>query len=109
MSDNIFYYPEKHGLEQVASIDYSDGNYCFDYRVIWRHKETGKLYTARDLGCSCPSPFENYENISQLEKFSFSVIKEEAQERALSSSYSGQPVNEFIEKISKFRNRRVKK
>jgi hypothetical protein len=66
---NIYYSPERHGLTPVVEIEYSDGCYQFDTRVVWRHDETGTLYTARDSGCSCPSPFENYASIAELDRF----------------------------------------
>jgi len=66
--NNIYDNPEKHGLKVVAELEYSDGNYRFDTRVVWRHEETGILYTARDMGCSCPAPFEDYNKLSDLEQ-----------------------------------------
>lgn len=56
--DNIYYYPEKCGLEVVGELEYSSGNYEFDTRVVWFHAASGRLLTARDSGCSCPTPFE---------------------------------------------------
>ena len=66
--NNIYYNPEKFGLTTVATIDYSSGSYEFDTRVVWKDKY-GHFFTARDSGCSCPTPFEDYslENISRLD------------------------------------------
>ena len=72
--------PEAFGLEQLALLDFSDGSYCFDYRVVWRHKESGRFYTARDNGCSCPSPFEDYHSIDDLAAASFSELETEINE-----------------------------
>lgn len=61
------------GLTLLDYVDYSDGNYCFDYRAVWVDQQ-GRLWTARDAGCSCPSPFEDTDeldrvwNASQLEE-----------------------------------------
>lgn len=68
MDKNIYYNPESFGLSVVAQIDYSSGYYEFDIRVVWKDK-AGKLWTARDHGCSCPTPFEDYHlgNISPLD------------------------------------------
>lgn len=97
---NVYYNPEDQGLEQVAQIYYSDGGYCFDYRVIWRHTETGKLYTARDSGCSCPSPFEDYHSVESLQEFgSGDWIIEEAQNTARGEYYAGDDVGGFIRKV----------
>lgn len=49
--------PEKFGLTLVARMDYSHESYSFDYRLVWKDSE-GRLWTARDAGCSCPTPFD---------------------------------------------------
>ena len=51
MEHNIYYSPEKFGLTQIASIDYSTGSYEFDDRIVWQDA-SGKLWTDRDSGCS---------------------------------------------------------
>jgi len=98
-----YHQPEKFDLEQVASIDYSDGSYQFDYRVVWRHK-SGKLYTARDSGCSWPSPFESYTKLTDLEDFNADVVIEEAQSEARDSCYRGDPVAPFIKTLHSLRS-----
>lgn len=50
--------PEKFGLTLIGEVDFSDGNYCFDYTAAWRTGD-GSLVYADDAGCSCPSPFED--------------------------------------------------
>lgn len=55
--NNVFYSPEKFGLEIVETIDFSDGYYQFDYLVVFK-SEDGRWFYAEDSGCSCPSPFE---------------------------------------------------
>lgn len=102
--DNAYSSPEKLRLENVAQIDYSDGNYCFDYRVIWKHLDTGLLYTARDAGCSCPSPFEDYRTLESLTRFALSEIEAEAKKEAASSFYSGDQITPFLEAIRKLDN-----
>jgi hypothetical protein len=96
---NAYYHPEALGLEIIAEIDYSDGSYQFDQRIVWRHKETGKLYTARDSGCSCPTPFENYDTIESLADYSYDFVHSEALEEGRSQYYSGDSVPEFVEKL----------
>lgn len=76
---NVYYNPQNHGLTPVAEYEYSDGNYNFDTRVIWRHMD-GKLYMARDSGCSCPTPFENFNSLADLEPFSLEAIEAELRE-----------------------------
>ena len=72
---NIYYNPEKHGLTVVAEIEYSSECYEFDTRVVWKDT-SGKLYTARDSGCSCPIPFEEV-TLEEADCFSFNVLREE--------------------------------
>lgn len=97
---NVYYNPEQFGLEQVAQIDYSDGCYCFDYRVVWRHTETRTLYSARDSGCSCPTPFEDFHKIEDLQEFGNGEwIIREAKEEASGDWYHGDPADSFIRAV----------
>jgi hypothetical protein len=68
--------PGEHGLNLVAEIEYSSGSYEFDTRIVWADKD-GKLYTARDSGCSCPSPFEDYKGIEDLDRLDLTDLKAE--------------------------------
>lgn len=56
---NVYYDPDQHGLETFGEIDWSDGNYCFDLTVVWRRTSDGTFVYCEDLGCSCPTPFED--------------------------------------------------
>ena len=76
---NVYYHPEASGLAVVAEIEYSDRNYVYDTRVVWRH-ESGKLLTARDSGCSCPTPFEEYDVMTLEEADITSLTREVAVE-----------------------------
>ena len=97
---NPYYNPEEMGLEIVAQIDYSDGSYQFDYRIVWRHKETGKLFTARDSGCSCPTPFEDFPTVEDLEEYSYNAIRSEAMEKGrYPCGYDGDPIQPFLDKL----------
>lgn len=75
--NDVYYNPEQFDLKVVAEIDLSDGDYQFDLRVVWRHLPTGRLLTARDSGCSCPSPFEDYHSIDDLEVMNLDEIVRE--------------------------------
>lgn len=96
---NVYNNPEKYGLEIIFSIDYSDGCYEYDYRVIWREIETGKLYTAHDSGCSCTSPFEDIDSILELEDYSYNFVREEALAKTRKENYHGDDVCTFINQI----------
>lgn len=65
-NSNPYYNPEKIGLVTIAQLDLREPDYSFDMVVVWRHTETGQLYWAHDSGCSCPSPFEDYDSLSDL-------------------------------------------
>jgi hypothetical protein len=84
--NNPEYNPENFGLEIIGSIEYSSGSYEFDTRIVWKDKE-GKLYTARDSGCSCPIPFEGYNTLESLDTFDWDELKSEVAEE-LKSKYS---------------------
>lgn len=56
---NPHYYPEKLDLVMLDFAD-EEVNYAFDYLAFWKDKQ-GNVYSASDSGCSCPSPFEDYE------------------------------------------------
>lgn len=57
-SINPYYSAAKLGLEQLE-FDRSSGSYEYDTIVFWATKD-GRIYTASDSGCSCPTPFEGY-------------------------------------------------
>lgn len=61
---NIYYNPKKHGLTPFDEVE-TAGGYEFDTTVIWQDND-GKLYWAHDSGCSCPTPFEDFNSIKDL-------------------------------------------
>jgi hypothetical protein len=64
---NPYYNPEPLGLVIVDTLEAGEC-YEFDTLVVWRHVDSGRLYWAHDSGCSCPTPFENYHSIEDLEE-----------------------------------------
>lgn len=105
MYENVYYNPEAFNLEIVAEIEYSSGSYEFDTRVVWKEKGRRKYWTMRDSGCSCPTPFEDY-NATNLEKFSFSAIRDEVNSelnREYGRNITPQEAQEFLEKIRTLR------
>lgn len=60
---NPYYAPEKMGLEILATIE-DEPNWDFDIMAIWT--DGSRLYWANDSGCSCPTPFEDYNNLESL-------------------------------------------
>lgn len=55
--NNIYYSPEKFGLETFATVD-TGGSWEFDTFVIFKRISDGALFWTSDSGCSCPTPFE---------------------------------------------------
>jgi hypothetical protein len=101
MSTNIYYNPEKFGLEVFAEFEFSDRFYQFDTRVVWKDRE-GQLWTARDSGCSCPIPFEDYHlgNIDRLT--STDEIKAEWKNKMMGSMTTQEQYQYRIRKIHKY-------
>ena len=52
---NIYYDPEKFGLEVVDTVD-AGHSYEFDILALFRRGDN--FYIGADSGCSCPMPFE---------------------------------------------------
>lgn len=55
---NPYYNPEATGLTKVAEVDLAEPCYSFDLLAVFADGEG--LYLATDSGCSCPTPFEDY-------------------------------------------------
>lgn len=68
---NIYYNPEDFGLRIVEVHERPDLCYEFDMVVLWEDIKTGKRYWGADSGCSCPSPFEDYYSVSELNDLTF--------------------------------------
>ena len=98
--NNPYYHPKVHGLEIVAEHDFSDGCYQFDLRVVWKD-EKGRHFTARDSGCSCPSPFEDYHSVKDLERLTSLVPLKEEYRTATNESYRNlSGWDEFRDKVA---------
>lgn len=63
---NVYYNPEKFGLTTIGEISWHEPDYDFNLTVAW-HDAKGKLYWASDSGCSCPSPFEDFNSLEDLQ------------------------------------------
>lgn len=63
---NPYYSPEKCMLEVLVTLDDESLSWEYDTAVVWIDRETGKLVAARDSGCSCPTPFEDYASTGDL-------------------------------------------
>lgn len=63
-------------MTKVGEIEWSEPCYSFDTTCVWKDAE-GTLYWASDSGCSCPSPFEDFTDLSQLTKGTFWDLEKE--------------------------------
>lgn len=96
---NVYYEPEKFGLTVVGELEYSSGDYEFDTRVVWQHAD-GKFYTARDSGCSCPVPFEDYQTLNDIELLDVDALQQEFRSNINRFSMSSiADAHELMEKI----------
>lgn len=66
LGSDFGYQPENYGYREVGQVDWSDGCYQFDYTTVWQHKDSGEFFMADDSGCSCPSPYEEVRDTSDL-------------------------------------------
>ena len=102
---NPYYNPEECGLELIDCLDLAEANYSFEYLCVWKEKITGDLYCAHDSGCSCPTPFEDYNKLSQLEIIRVETIKRVRDELRKNSYVGMERAQEFMYKIKKALNK----
>ena len=100
----LYYSPEKEGLEPFAELHFSDEPYEFDFRVVWIDTATGKLLTARDSGCSCPSPFEDFKKSDLAEIDSIGWLQDEI--RTEGRDVKPHEASDFISKIREYLSKR---
>jgi hypothetical protein len=102
--NNVYYNPENFGLKVIGQYDFSSGSYEFDTRIFWAD-ENGAVYTARDAGCSCPTPFEGYRSVAELERINdIKQFKAEFQKEMEDRSYydgdSRTQITEVLNKVA---------
>ncbi len=92
---NPYYNPEKLDLEM---IDFDEPNMSYEFNTLcfWATKD-GRVFTASDSGCSCPTPFEDFEGETQddvlklLERVG-SVAQAETTFDSWNRNYDGKPL-----------------
>jgi hypothetical protein len=62
---DVYYQPEHFGLTQIGYLDDPNACYSFDDLIVWQHTD-GRIFWAEDSGCSCPSPFEHFNSLDDL-------------------------------------------
>ncbi len=93
--NNPYYNPENLGLEIVEQLN-PNMSYEFDMVVVWKAIESGNLYWAADSGCSCPTPFEDYNSIEDLNPFNYEEIERAVKDRYGASDGEKQ---DFLRKV----------
>lgn len=66
---NPFYNPDEFDppLTLEASVSLNDEAYQFEYLAVWSLKsDPTRFFTASDSGCSCPTPFEDFNKLEDL-------------------------------------------
>lgn len=66
MYKNAYYSPEEFGLTTVGSFDYVEGEWEFHLISLWKDA-LGTFYWGTDSGCSCPTPFEGFQDLEDFE------------------------------------------
>jgi hypothetical protein len=95
---DVYYSPEKFGLTNVDEIELDNESYQFNIRAVWKHVD-GRLYTARDSGCSCPSPFENYTSLDDLDEIRVQQQVDEIKGEVEDSAATRDKKDAFVEKL----------
>lgn len=95
---DIYYNPDTFGLTPVTEIEWDNECYQFNITAVW--EKDGEFWMASDSGCSCPSPFENFESLADAEGpyTRFQVIQEltSAANEILQSAYRRDYEKEYI-------------
>lgn len=73
---NPYYSPELSGLEIINSFDIGK-SYEFNKLLIWKNLEDNTLWYGTDSGCSCPTPFDNFDEscMTKIESHSLSYFE----------------------------------
>lgn len=63
---NVYSNPEACGVTMLHSLEDPEACYSFDTIILVKDNESGRLYTAHDSGCSCPTPFEYIRGLADM-------------------------------------------
>ena len=113
---DVYYQPEHFGLTPIGEIDDPEACYSFDKLVVWQHDD-GRLFWASDSGCSCPSPFEDYTSLDDLNDLTaetWNDFAEDVKEHALPWDKSKDDLaaadkTELLAKVSRLLRHNAKK
>lgn len=81
-------YDEIEGFTKIGEIEWDNESYAFNITGLWTRDSDGTLWMAHDQGCSCPTPWESFDELERV--FTVDQIRELRREHA--DSYSGDRV-----------------
>jgi hypothetical protein len=92
---NVMYNPQDFGLEYVCEVYLEEPNW--DFYILRVLKNEQGYWMGTDSGCSCPSPFENYNGMEDLTgPLTAEQVREEAK-----SLWNGYDEPDFSSEMSK--------
>lgn len=93
--ENPYYDPAKLGLVILAQMDEPNLSYQFNQFVVWQHIASGRVFYAQDSGCSCPTPFEDFDfngpgatNLQEVQMHNWKAFEDEV------NSFCAYPVDD---------------
>jgi hypothetical protein len=96
--NNPYYHPEVHGLVKVDEAYLSEPDYSFDILAVWA--DADGFYLGTDSGCSCPSPFEDYQGRGDMTgPLTVDQAIEEATSLRGTSTYDQPAWDDFLSQI----------
>ena len=100
--NNIYYSPEKHGLQIVTQINLHLNDYDTELLVVWEEISSGRLLFARASGCSCPTIYTNETSSTLPELTRLGQLTEILEECSTSDRYNKinpEVVAAFLDKV----------
>lgn len=95
---NLYYAHERLGLTKVGELEDPEACYSFSTVAVYKENKTGALYGAHSEGCSCPTPFEEFDSLADMVP-----IRSEADVQPLidqsSASYRADEVQDFKRRV----------
>lgn len=62
---NPYSEPEEFGLTKVLDVELAEPDYSFYILAGWVNAD-GEYFLGTDSGCSCPTPFEDYNGVADM-------------------------------------------
>jgi hypothetical protein len=91
--------PKNFNAEIIGSVD-TAGVYEYRILLVMKDKTTGKLYYEVEFGCSCPSPFELYNSVTELREIvSADEFAVAARNYIKTSEYATLSDREYVERL----------